>query len=212
VHSVAQVVEAIASLGLEPRHEARVLAMRGAFQERTGAFGAEDPWFEARSRCFWDDAVTRQGFAELVAPELAPPARPWASALRLSHRGLFRASRAMGRWLLEDAWSGAEFTVDDVDEAMRSSLEAPAGPFDARIAALPYEPGSPAPIRVGILPGALFHSEDAILPIEKILAVAREKAMATDDVLDALLRMELSLRSMSRVKPAYAYRPQALVR
>jgi len=30
-------------------------------------------------------------------------------------------------------------------------------------------------------------------------------------VLDALLRMELSLKTLSRVKPAYAYRPEALV-
>ena len=67
------------------------------------------------------------------------------------------------------------------------------------------------PVRVGILPGALFHPEDATEAIEQILDVARERTMETDDVLDALLRMELSLRSLSRVKPGYAYRVQALV-
>ena len=34
--------------------------------------------------------------------------------------------------------------------------------------------------------------------------------MKTDDVLDALLRMERTFRSLSRVKAAYAYRPEAL--
>jgi hypothetical protein len=211
VLSLSQAVEAILSHGLEGRYEARVLAMREVFQERTGAFGPEDPWFEARSRGFWDDAVTHQGFAELVAGELPPDARPWAAVLRRAHRGLFHASRAGGRWLLRDAWSGAELWVHDVDDAMRSSLDAPSGPFDGRVAALPYDPGAGG-VRAGVLPGALFHPEDATEPIQKILDVARERAMATGDVLDALLRMELGLRSMSRVKPAYAYRPQALTR
>jgi hypothetical protein len=205
-YPLAQAVDAIASLGLEGQHKAQALEMRRTFAERTGAFGPEDAWFEARSRGFWDDAVTRQGFAELVLEELPEAARPWAKVLRRAHRGLFYASRTMGRWLLRDIWGGAEFLIDDIDDAMRSSLSAPAGPFDGRLAAL----GDP--IRVGILPGALFHPEDAAEAIEKLLEVAQGRAMQTDDVLDALLRMELSLRSMSRVKPAYAYREQALAR
>jgi hypothetical protein len=205
-YPLAQAVDAIASLGLEGRHKDHALEMRRTFAERTGAFGPEDPWFEARSRGFWDDAVTRQGFAELVLEELPEPAHPWAKVLRRAHRGLFYASMTMGRWLLRDIWSGAEFMIDDIDDAMRSSLSAPAGPFDGRLAAL----GDP--VRVGILPGALFHPEDAAESIEKLLEVAQERAMQTHDVLDALLRMELSLRSMSRVKPGYAYREQALAR
>lgn len=203
-YPLAQAVDAIAALGLEGRHEGHALEMRRTFAERTGAFGPEDPWFEARSRGFWDDAVTRQGFAELVLAELPEPARPWATAMRRAHRGLFYASLTMGRWLLRDIWSGAEFLIDDIDDAMRSSLSAPSGPFDGRLAALSD------PVRVGLLPGALFHPEDAAEPIQKILAAGRERHMQTHDALDALLRMELSLRSMSRVKPGYAYRVQSL--
>jgi hypothetical protein len=107
---------------------------------------------------------------------------------------------------LRDVWSGAEFVVDDIDDASISALDAPSGPFDGRLAALSN------PVRVGLLPGALFHPEDAIEPIERVLETARVQQLRADDVLDALLRMELSLRTMSRVKPAYAYRTQALTR
>jgi hypothetical protein len=205
-YPLALTVDTIASLGLEKRHEEHALSMRRTFVERTGAFGPEDPSFEARSRAFWDDAVTRQRFAERVAAELPEAARPWARVLGRAHRGLFHASHSMGRWLLRDVWGGAEFLVDDVDDAMRSAWNAPSGPFDGRLAALAD------PVRLGVLPGALFHPEDATDAIDKVLEAAREKSMGTDDVLDALLRMENSLRSMSRVKPGYAYRPQALAR
>lgn len=206
-YPLALAVESIASLGLGGPYEAQALAMRRAFVEKTGAFGPEDGCFEARSRAFWDDAVTRQGFAERVLPDLPEAARPWAASLSRAHRGLFYASRTLGRWLLHDILGGAEFLVDDVDEAMRSAWMAPSGPFDGRLAALPEGGGG---FRVGILPGALFHPEEAAEPIEKVIDAAREQKMSTDDTLDALLRMEMALRTMSRVKPAYAYRPQAL--
>jgi hypothetical protein len=180
--------------------------MRQSFEERTGAFGPDDAWFETRSRAFWDDALTRQGFARHVMAELPEGARPWAMAFEHSHRGLFCASLTMGRRLVTDLWSGAEFIVDEVDEAMRTALDAPAGPFDGRLVALAN------PIRVGLLPGAIFHPPDAAEPIEDILRAARQQAMATDDVLDALLRMDLSLRSLARVKVSYAYQTRALAR
>ena len=43
-----------------------------------------------------------------------------------------------------------------------------------------------------------------------VLAAARARSLPTGDTLDALLRMERTLRSLSRVKAAYAYRPEAL--
>jgi hypothetical protein len=203
---LAHAVEAIAALGLSEAHKEHVASMHRTFEERTGTFGADVHWFEARSRAFWDDAVTRQGFARHVAAELPAVAREWVPSLERAHRGLFFASRTTDRRLLRDVWSGAEFVVDDIDDASLSALEAPSGPFDGRIAALAN------PVRVALLPGALFHPEDAIEPIERVLEAARVQELGADDVLDALLRMELSLRKMSRVKPGYAYRTQALTR
>jgi len=56
----------------------------------------------------------------------------------------------------------------------------------------------------------VFHPRDATPCIEPVLAAARARAMSTTETLDALLRMNRALRSLSRVKVAYAYRPEAL--
>ncbi|MEK7657134.1 MAG: hypothetical protein AAB412_05215, partial [Elusimicrobiota bacterium] len=85
----------------------------------------------------------------------------------------------------------AEFVIDDLDAGMRDALEAAAGPFDARVVSSPWPTA-----RLSILPGAVFHPADAAEPIRKVLAEAQRGAMARDDVLDALLRMERSLRSL----------------
>jgi hypothetical protein len=203
-YPLALAVESVCALGLDESYRERTAAMRRAFEGRTGAFGPDDPWFEARSRAFWDDALTHQGFARLVMTDLPEVARPWARAFDRSHRGLFYASQTMGRRLMRDLWSGAEFLVDEVDDATRTALDAAACPFDGRLVALAD------PVRVGLLPGAIFHPLDAAEPIEQVLVEAHKRKMATEDVLDALLRMDLSLRSLSRVKPGYAYRPSAL--
>jgi hypothetical protein len=202
--ALALAVETVTSLGLAPRHQERTLAMHKSFEARTGAFGPEDPWFEARSRAFWDDALTEQGFAHDVLAELPEETRLWASVMTRAHRGLFYASTSQGRRMVRDLWSGAEFIVDEIDDAMRTALDAPSGPFDGRLVALTD------PIRVGLLPGALFHSEEAAEPIERILETAHDRGMEAGAALDALLRMELSLRSLSRVKPSYAYRVETL--
>ena len=44
--------------GATPPEE--VVALHERFEERTGAFGPDDPWFESRSRAFWDDTMTRE--------------------------------------------------------------------------------------------------------------------------------------------------------
>jgi hypothetical protein len=187
-----------------PRFAARVAEMRRAFEQRAGAFGVQDRWFEARSRAFWDDALTRQGFAREAADELEGDASAWIDALARAHRGIFAATEQGGRWQLTDRWSGAELVVDAADESTREALHAASGLFDGRVVAIDE------PLTVALLPGAIFHADEATSSIESILDAARSQARATDDVLDALLRMDRSFQSLSRVKAAYAYRPQAL--
>ncbi len=199
--------EAIVAAGAHPRHAPHVLAMRCAFEQRTGAFGPEDSWFEARSRAFWDDAVASQRFGSVVEAELAPEARSWLSPLESAHRGLFQAERANeGVWLLRDLWGGAEFLIHLADVGLRDALTATQSPFDARVVGRPDgRPGAEG-AETAVLPGAVFHPEDAVAPLLAVLADARQRKLSTSDVLDALLRMEKSLRSLSRVKPSYAYR------
>lgn len=184
--------------------------MRRAFEARTGAFRPEDAWFEVRSRAFWDDAVCTQGFAKDVEGELDEEARAWVSPLLRAHRGLLQVSSGAdeGPVVLEDLWTGAEFVVDAIDTSSREALSAATGLFDARLVGGPLGSG----VTVAMLPGALYHPEDASDAMGAVLAEARVRRLGTGDSLDALLRMERLLRTLSRVKTSYAYRIDALPR
>jgi hypothetical protein len=186
-----------------PGRAARVADMRSRFEARTGAFAPDDPWFEERSRAFWCDAITTQRFGAEVADALTAAEASWLGPLERAHRGLFRVG-GDGE-VLVDTWSGAELIVDTMDEASRAELDASAGQlFDARVV------GSSDPFVVALLPGAVFHPPDATAAIPPVLAAARQRALPAGETLDALLRMQRTLRSLSRVKAAYAYRVEAL--
>jgi hypothetical protein len=191
----------IVQLGGGAELASRVAEMRAGFEARTGAYAPEDPWFEERSRAFWCDAITAGRFGREVRGQLAEDEGAWLEPLERAHRGLFRAEGS----LLVDEWSGAELVVTSMDEASRAELDAAAGQlFDARVV------GTDEPYVIALLPGAVFHPRDATAAIAPVLAAARARAMATADTLDALLRMGRMLRSLSRVKAAYAYRADAL--
>jgi hypothetical protein len=197
LEAAARIVQLGGGAGLAPR----VTAMRAGFEARTGVFLPEDSWFEERSRAFWCDAVTARRFGRDVDEQLTGEERAWLGPLERAHRGLFRAEAS----LLVDVWSGAELVVTTMDGASRAELDAAAGQlFDARVV------GAGEPCVVALLPGAVFHPRDATAAIPRVLAAARARTLPTADVLDALLRMERTLRSLSRVKATYAYRPEAL--
>ena len=198
---VLEAAARIVQLGGEPDVAARVAAMRSTFEAETGEFAPEDAWFEERSRAFWADAVTRGRFGRHVAPRLMADEARWLVPFERAHRGLFRAE---GR-LLVDVWSGAEIALTVVDDESRAELDAAGGQlFDARVV------GADDPIVIALLPGAIFHPRQATTAIESVLVAAEDAALPTHAVLDALLRMERSFRALTRVKPAYAYRADAL--
>jgi len=212
---VLETIARIVQLGGEGKHGSHVAAMRARFEARTGAFRPEDPWFEERSRAFWCDAVTTGRFGRVVEADLTDEERAWLGPLERAHRGLFRAAAAArdedgdggphGAQLLLDVWSGAELAVTSFDDPSRAELAAASAQlFDARVV------GSEDPWEVAFVPGAVFHPPDATAAITPVLAAARARSMRTDEALDALLRMERTLRSLSRVKAAYAYRAEAL--
>ena len=198
-----ETVTRIVSLAAAPEQAARVAAMRSRFEEATGAFSPDDAWFEERSRAFWCDAVTRARFGREVEASLTTAERQWLGPLERAHRGLFRAE---GR-LLRDVWGGAELELGAIDDSSRAELDASAGQLvDGRVV------GAFSPRVVAFLPGAVFHPREASTAIESVLGAARATDLSTDDALDALLRMERTLRSLARVKAAYAYRAEALAR
>jgi hypothetical protein len=200
---VLETMARIVSIGGAREHSGRVAAMRAQFEASTGAFSPDDAWFEERSRAFWCDAVTRGRFGREVADQLTVEEQRWLEPFERAHRGLFRTSGDT----LEDVWSGAQLVPTRVDEASRAELDASAGQLvDARVV------GADEPFVVAWLPGAVFHPREATAAIETVLDAARSQSLGTHEVLDALLRMERTLRSLSRVKAAYAYRPDALTR
>jgi hypothetical protein len=254
--TLLEAFDAIVLRGAAPELAARVVELRSEFEGRTGKFTPEDAWFEARSRAFWDDAITSGKFAHIAkghasdgagegAPAVAGSARlsedvrALVPAFERAHRGLFviassssassssssssassassspsspssfsLASSHTSRHVLRDVWSGVELVVDEIDEGMRDALAAASAPFDARVVGAMIG-GVP---RVTLLPGAIFHPEDAVEPITAVLKAARAQGLSTHDTLDALLRMERALRTLSRMKASYAYRASALAR
>ena len=203
--TVLAAVTRIVELGGVRERQAAVGALRARFEGRTGAFAPDDAWFEERSRAFWCDAVTRGRFGREVAAELTPAERAWFGPLERAHRGLFRVEEGPAGRTLVDVWSGAELVPTVIDEESGAELSASAGQlFDGRVV------GASEPFVLALLPGAVFHPRHATPAIEAVIAAARSRDMTTDDTLDALLRMERSLRALSRVKAAYAYRLEAL--
>lgn len=197
--------EAIVALGDSAELRPTVASMRAAYQRRTGAFGPEDPWFETRARAFWDDALATQGFAAVAAAELGEDARAIATCVSRSQRGFYRVREVDDDGAcLVDAWSGAEFLVRHIDDTQALALEHADGAMDARVTA------GPSSANLYLLPGAYHHSADAFEPAMAILRVAAERGMQAARTLDALMRMDLVLRSSSRVKASFAYRIEAL--
>ena len=179
--------------------------MRAEFQRRTGAYGPEDPWFENRARAFWDDALATQGFAARAAEELGEREARIAACFARSHRGFFLVEEVDTRQAhLADVWSGAELLVRVIDETQALALEHAEGPMDARVSAMPDSQD------LVVLPGAYHHPADALEPAIDVLLEARERGFETQAALDALMRMELILRSSSRVKAPFAYRVENL--
>lgn len=184
-------------------HAHAVATLREAFQARTGAFAPDDPWYEERIRAFWCDAVTRGRLGRRVEAELGEGGTRWLGPLERAHRGLFRIGDDESR--LVDIWSGVELEVGLMDDASRAELDASGGQLlDGRVV------GLDDPFTVALLPGAVFHPRDATPCIAPVLEAARGQNLHTTETLDALLRMHRALRSLSRVKPVYAYRPEAL--
>jgi hypothetical protein len=206
---VSLAYDAIVALGGGPGLEAHARQLREQFQRRTGAFGPEDAWFETRTRAFWDDALTAHALGLHVAEQLSAADREMASCFARAHRGLFLVDDAdeTGAHLV-DVWSGAELLVRHLDEtqAMTLTLADAEAAIDARVTS------APGSSELFVLPGAYHHPADAAPHAMAVLAAAREKGLSTTDALDALLRMELVFRTSSRVKAAFAYRPEGLRR
>lgn len=194
------VYDAVVALAGHPTHEPLVHALQEIFFTRTGAFSSDDPWFERRTRAFWDDALTRGGLATRLAPELSADEARVARTFARAHRGLFSIEPEDERVRFHDLVSDAVFWVESFDFASKAGIfHHEGGLCDARLVA------SDEAV-VAMLPGAFFHPDDATPSVRLVLEEAKARGMDTQTTLDALLTMELRLCTLSRVKASFAYR------
>ena len=199
----------IVELGGARERQAAVGALRARFEGRTGAFAPDDAWFEERSRAFWCDAVTRGRFGSRGR------GRPHAGRARMARPSRARAPRPLSRGRAAHGGRGAR---------ARRRVErrrAGANAHRRRVAgrARRHRPGSSS---TGASSARTSRSSSRCCPVRSFTRGTRPppskrssppraaKDLTTDDTLDALLRMERSLRALSRVKAAYAYRLEAL--
>jgi hypothetical protein len=195
-------IDEMLGLAALPERRDRTAAMRAAFEARTGPFAPGDAFFEARSAAFWDDALTRGAFGRELRPQLSEQALALVEPLACAHRGLFRVEPDGAGFLVVDVWRGAEFLAVPSTSGLRDALERASSLVDARIVGVHAT--------ISMLGGAVFHAADALEPIQALLPEARKRGLSTHEFLDALLRMDHALRSLSRVKAAFAYRKEAL--
>ena len=114
--------------------------------------------------------MTRQRACAGLVGSLEEGERRWAEAMDRAHRGLFRSRHEEGAIVLSDVLCGAELIVREVDEASRDALASTAGLFDGTVVALR------SPVRIALLPGAIFHPEAAEDAIGVVVAAARARS------------------------------------
>ncbi|MBN1608872.1 MAG: hypothetical protein JW940_19755 [Polyangiaceae bacterium] len=199
--------DALVTKAAQPPFAERAQELRRQFHERCGRYDSNHPQAELREIAAWEDALVRGGLAGVAGGSLEDPQqRKLARAFTSAVRGVFVFTVEAGHVIAQDLWSRAPLLVLDVDATGRALVPSdPATgtpPCQARL--LPTLDGCT------VLPGVVFHPADALTAIDHTLEVARERALDTDSVLDALLSMEHRWQTMSRVKVAYAYRAEFL--
>lgn len=201
---LAAVYEELVDRAHLPPHAEAAHAWVQEFLERTGILPADHPQAPFRLAAAWEDALCRGGLAASLAAELEDPAeRNLALLVTRNQRGVFRFDTVGGRHFVHDLWSGASFILlarDDIGRAISGD----------NLGSLCIGRVVGASDGCAFLPGAVFQDPQASGAIETLIAAAAERDMEGDDVFDRLLRMDFTLRTMSRPRAAYAYRVEAL--
>lgn len=184
-------------------------AAREVFHARTGAFEANEPFYEERIRAFFDWlAIDHQGGAILrryVAQHArTDEERSLAGRLATSMRSLWRVTdRARDRDpIVVCMLGGARFVVRR-DDGPASRLTA-GDVLDGRLVAA----GSIALLA----PGPVFHPREVHDALERLLADARAQGRSAESLLDPLLRMRMRFDRFTSMHARHVYRVDALDR
>lgn len=185
--------------------QAEVARLRQELSERCGRFDRDHPAAAARDAASIEYALLDGGLAQAIAGSLEDPGeRAEAAEIAGAVRGLLTFRDVEGLLVADDLWTGACWWIapqDDVGRDVR--LQLPDSPI-AQCHLVVQETGCV------LLPGVTFHPADALAPIRATLQRARELDFDDVAVSRALLKMEHSWQTLSRVKVSYAYRADAL--
>jgi hypothetical protein len=196
---------------------------RRAFFGRTGQLGDDHPAFAARLAAAWEDAlVGRNGgigasasascLADTLGETLEDEAeRDIAHLLARGQRGLFELCAEGEHRFVHDHLGGGSFLLlrgDPVGRSARGDAkssrqgDADVGFVIGRVIGA-YDGCT-------LLPGLVWLPAEASSLLPALLAEARQRQLGRDEILDALLRMDHALMTLSRVKVSFAFRAASL--
>ena len=188
----------------------RAERLRRAFFVRTGEVAEDAPTFAVRLAAAWEDVLVGRDaeggcLAAMLAETLEDEAeRDIAHLLSRGQRGLFELRAEGDHRFLDDHLGGASFLLLRGDPLGRLADRTAAdralvigrlvGAYDG----------------CTLLPGPVWLPAAATPLLPDLLTEARARGLGRDTILDALLRMDNALATLSRVKPAFAFRVQSL--
>jgi len=190
--------------------QASIDEARAAFEARCGTFSTEDPFHEERIRAFSDELVCdyrgpdgRSAAARALASVPVADAgdtAEWVRGLARAERSLFRAELDASGARLRCLLGGAVYRVR-LEDGATSRLRT-GDVFDGRI----------APVRgeIRVLPGVVFHREEAHEPLLALLPDAVQSGRERRAILDGLLRMRMRHDRFVSIHARHVYRLDAL--
>jgi hypothetical protein len=178
---------------------------REQFEARSGSLPPDHHARAQRDAASWEDALVAGGLALRIAATFDDPAeRSLLHVFSRAHRGVFVPTRVGAAPCLRDLWGGGVFLLLPRDDVGRALGEVEGVPFVGRIVA-----GADG---CAVLPGRVWLPEASLPLLPEIFREARARRLLTDAVAEGLLWMEHLMATLSRIKPQYAFRPEALDR
>ncbi|MEC7525918.1 MAG: hypothetical protein VYE22_38910 [Myxococcota bacterium] len=174
---------------------------REAFCARTGDFGLEDAFYEARTRALFDFWLCDWVGADGTRPPTRnrdPALAEVAAACLHAERGLFRVVDAEPLQVEELVFGARVRLPSGLSERFR-----PGDVFDGRLLIVS---GS-----IQVTPGALFHPPEAHEALDALLPDVRGLGLGRSEILDGLLRMRMRLHRFTSIRPRHLYRLDALL-
>jgi hypothetical protein len=205
IPDLAFVYEELQQRALQPSFEQAYTELREAFEDRTGTFPVDHGKAGERAAAAWEHVLIADRLAIGLSQEMSDPGeRELTETMCKAQLGLYELCAHGGHRYVHDGWRGASFLLMPRDDMHRNAMALPEanGVFLGRVLALPEG--------CTVLPGAIWLPGDAVPLLPNLVAQAQQREMSLQNFSYALLRMDHAFATLSRVKAAFAFRPEAL--